>query len=410
MSSSTATNTATLAGLGISFDSSSVSSSFSSGEESFDSLFSDVPLTSSGESNPDSAGSPPRSPTEQRHHWHIVYASDSDWDESEPGAGVNYFEPYLGVPEVADFAPWPASPEMLTQAAEVTAQPEPETPTVPPTPNDRGYETDTESTRALQRRRRRRDAHKLARRQRVHYLVEHVQPIIEQLPSRAECERRVAANASPVDTEAFVMVEQDITDYDSDGPDLEVAAYDSDDSDVDRYFYDSEGNVDVGAVLASGGPADGPVHYAVQHLQPVIEDLPSLAELHSRMGLSSESTASHPGEPDSDSASVGLGLGLGMPTIDEPARITAPAPAPAPHDNGFETIDLTDNVFAPAPAHNVPTAPALRPYCDFADEAESPSPIVLASPVPVAAFRRFDDVLGFAADAEPVYAVREPFV
>ncbi len=108
MSSSTATNTATLAGLGISFDSSSVSSSFSSGEESFDSLFSDVPLTSSGESNPDSAGSPPRSPTEQRHHWHIVYASDSDWDESEPGAGVNYFEPYLGVPEVADFAPWPA--------------------------------------------------------------------------------------------------------------------------------------------------------------------------------------------------------------------------------------------------------------------------------------------------------------
>lgn len=106
MSSSTAANT-TLAGLGISFDSSSVTSSFSSGEESFDSLFSDVPLTSSGESNPDSVGSPPRSPTEQRHNWHIVYASDSDWDESEPDAGFNYFEPYLGVPEVADFAPWP---------------------------------------------------------------------------------------------------------------------------------------------------------------------------------------------------------------------------------------------------------------------------------------------------------------
>ncbi|KAL1949686.1 hypothetical protein VTO73DRAFT_8567 [Trametes versicolor] len=394
MSSPTPANT-TLAGLGISFDSSSVTSSFSSGEESFDSLFSDVPLTSSGESNPDSADSPPRSPTEQRHHWHIVYASDSDWDESEPDAGFNYFEPYLGVPEVADFAPWPTSPEMLTHAAEVIAAPEAETPTVAPTPNDRGYETDTESTRALQRRRRRRDAHKLARRQRVHYLVEHVEPIIEQLPSLEECERRIAANASPTpesEDSGFVMVEQDITDYDSEAADLEVAAYSSDDSDVDHYFYDAEGNVDLGALLESG-PCDGPVHYAVQHLQPVIEPRPPLPESLT-LPSASASTCPSPTEPPASPRPNTSGSGSRSASSPSPS-----SPIPEPHDDGFETIDLTDNVFAPA-------APALRPH--LADE--SPSPIMLASPVPVAAFRRFDDVLGFAADAEPVYAVPQPFV
>ena len=91
--SSTATN-ATLAGLGFSDDTISVDPAHSSGDESFDSLFSQISLPSTHDSD---VGEPP---AEVEGHWHVTYDP-----ESEPE--VNDFEPYLGIPEVSDLIPWP---------------------------------------------------------------------------------------------------------------------------------------------------------------------------------------------------------------------------------------------------------------------------------------------------------------
>ncbi|KAI0636094.1 hypothetical protein C8Q77DRAFT_1071929 [Trametes polyzona] len=459
MPSFTATNT-TLAGLGLSFDTLSVSSSFSSSEESFDSLFSDETRVSSAsdETRVSATGD------QQPGHWNLFHASASDWDP-EPEDDFNYFEPYQGVPEVEDFVPWPTSPDAVALAGIAQTYPEPESLSVPPTPNDHGYETDTDSPR-VQRRQRRRNAHKLHRHRRVHYLVEHVQPTIEDLPSLEECQRRVAEDASPepaeedvtftattaianatcglglglptIDEDAHVDVEegfdadaeQDITDCqppsdpefesgfefipehnamypptDSDA-DADDASYDSDDSDVDHYLYDSDGNLDMDDVEEEGARPvchpRGPVHYTVRHIRPIVEDLPSLEELRARMGITATTTT--PTSDDQPAATVGLGISLDLlplPFLDEPA-----ASRRSSFDDGeFETIDLTDDAPVPEPVHVAPSAPALRPL----PAAESPSPIVLASPVPLAAFRRFDDVLFPGHGAETEYARATPF-
>ncbi|KAI9066334.1 hypothetical protein FKP32DRAFT_1756093 [Trametes sanguinea] len=456
MSSYTATNT-TLAGLGLSFDTLTVNSDFSS-EESFDSLFSHP---SSQESQVDDAqtGSAP----ETGDHWQVTYAEDAEPD-------FNYFEPYLGVPEVSDFVPWPTSPELAAELQDNRASPSSEVSCRPPqTPAvERGYEADTDSPRAL-RRQRRRDVRKAARRQHTHYLVDRVQPIIEDLPSLEEIQRRIDAYSSPqpqhdhgnivaVDEttiglgfdfsiideneiveptihDTTILAEQDITEtthnHDS-NLDSESAinhdddAYtscDSDDSDVDHYYYELDMENEHGD--------NNEVHYLVQHVRPIIEELPTLEELQARMGTISEET--------SQAALVGLGLGL--PNCDEdhslPAYpsftheehaalpeqhtehaflldLTAPAPMSNRYD-GFETIDLTDQVSSPPlpHRHEVPDSPDLRPHL----AAESPSPIVLASPMPLTPFRtRVDDVLHhnpwsdslFSSEADIQYAARHP--
>ncbi|KAI0349735.1 hypothetical protein OH77DRAFT_1594057 [Trametes cingulata] len=500
MSSNTATTTtATLAGLGLTFDSASVASSFSSGEESFDSLFSNVSLASEsshGSASPSDdnvdppegdADAPAAEPAERRGHWHITY--DSDWDSSEPEVGFNYFEPYLGLPEVSDFMPWPTSTDQAhTASSEAQAPAQSDHQSIPATPNDRGYETDTDSPRA-QRRQRRRDAHKSGRRrrERVQYLVEHVEPIIEELPSLEEILARIAANASPAPEEeeqtlasealsvglglglpAFdeaervvsaseleledsddefsasalgAEIEQDITDYvyyasdaDSDSgcdsDDLHRRSDDEYDSDSDSDHYYGEGYED-GADSVDGS---GEVHYLVTHVRPIIEDLPTLEELQARMEYEDEDSGDDELEVR-EVAQATIGLGLGLP-VDESPRIAqeqedihnevdlAHSPVPfhvelvlptAPvathHYDGFETIDLTDSPPAQPQAqhpHAVPDSPDLRPH----PLAESPSPIVLASPMPVAAFRRFDDVLHHnpwvEAESEVAYAAPHP--
>ncbi|KAI0366265.1 hypothetical protein BV20DRAFT_1038391 [Pilatotrama ljubarskyi] len=445
MSSTTAT-TSTLAGLGLSFDSASASasaasSSFSSSEESFDSLFSNVSLASPHESPADVDAEEPTVPT--RGHWHITYGSD--WDSSEPEDGVNHFDTYLGLPEVSDLMPWPTSPDqahLASPPAQSDAQ------SVPVTPNDRGYETDTDSPRA-QRRQRRRDAHKPSRRrQRVQYLVEHVEPIIEELPSLEEILARIAAHASPEPEDETEAV--DITDYvyyasDADSDELhrrDSDEYDSD-SDEDRYYGES---YDEGEDLDASGSGGG-VHYLVTHVRPIIEDLPLLDDLQARVD---EGTAEESEEDMRAVAQATIGLGLGLPVDEspriiegqethsevdllhppvpfhiEPALPPVPDP-PAHHYDGFETIDLTDDTsFSPArqheaqhpqpQPHTTPDSPDLRPH----PAAETPSPIALASPIPVAAFRQFDDVLHHNpwADSESdtgagaglAYAARHPF-
>ncbi|KAL7279332.1 hypothetical protein ACG7TL_007173 [Trametes sanguinea] len=459
MSSFTATNT-TLAGLGLSFDTLHVNSDFSS-EESFDSLFSNL---SSQESQVDDAqtGSAP----EMGDHWQVTYAEDAEPD-------FNYFEPYLGVPEVSDFVPWPTSPELATELQDSRAPPSSEVSRHPPqTPAvERGYEADTDSPRAL-RRQRRRDARKAARRQHVHYLVERVQPIIEDLPSLEEIQRRIAAYSSPqpqsrptnettsettiglgfdfsiIDGDGLAeseesttnnnstLAEQDITetapdyysnsdadsdiDYDNNPSD----SYDSDDSDVDHYY--DESHMDD----CEHGSDDNRVHYLVQHVRPMIEELPTLQEFQARMDPISEESPRAPSN----------GLGLGLPNYNEdssilehssstheehaalPAHRTESAflldlPPPAPMSDrydGFETIDLTDHASSPLPhRHEVPDSPHLRPHL----AAESPSPIILASPVPLTPFRtRVDDVLHhnpwsdspFSSEAGMQYAARHP--
>ncbi|KAI8982721.1 hypothetical protein BD414DRAFT_508493 [Trametes punicea] len=451
MTSRNATNTAP-AGLGLSFDTISINSTFFSGEETFDSLFS---LSShSHESRTDA--SPSRSPVEAADHWHVTYAPE------EPRPDVGHFEPYLTIPRVSDFVPWPTSPDVAADLRDTRTSPGRER-SPPLTPSvERGYEADADSPRA-QRRQRRREAHKAPRRQRVHYLVEHVRPIIEDLPSLEEIQRRIAAYSLPQqqlqseqtpdgegvaqtqvglglglpdlneaaritngselaieeETQASpVLLEQDITEsthgYESDADSgcYHREAYDSDDSDVDHYY--DESHMDE----YEYDPSDQRVHYLVQHVQPIVEDLPSLAEIQARVDVV-------PAEVPST-----VGLGLGLPAYDEEPRVAEelqtpcspspdvasrpesttqqpsanlhvglgfmldhPPPAPMPrHYDGFETIDLTDDAPAPTSAvhtHDVPDSPNLRPH----PAEESPSPIVLASPMPVAAFRRFDDIL-----------------
>ncbi|KAI0329317.1 hypothetical protein GY45DRAFT_885623 [Cubamyces sp. BRFM 1775] len=435
MMSSTATN-ATLAGLGFSYETASVDPVHSSGDESFDSLFSQISLPSSHESDIEEP------PAEVEDHWHVTYDP-----ESEPE--VNHFEPFLGVPEVSDLMPWPTSPEPTSepQATDIQAVPQPQRRPVPLTPAiDRGYEADADSPRA-RRRQHRRDAHKAPRRQRTHYLVQHVRPIIEDLPSLAEIEARIAAytpspsqsTTSPntsthddttaglglglpaydnmdsiVEEPEFVDVEieqstteQTCDDSDSDS-DVDRYEYDSDDSDEDHYYDESHlGEYEY-------DPEDNRVHYLVQHIRPVIEDLPSLEELQARMAASNEETqasASESRAPEEDSYTIEVESPSPLPSGDEepfaesPSLYTFPTgvglgfmfdypfpplpPHPTPYD-GFDTIDLTDGAPIPIPhTHDVPDSPDLRPH----PAVESPSPIVLASPMPCAAFRRFDDLL-----------------
>ncbi|KAH9847530.1 hypothetical protein C2E23DRAFT_871753 [Lenzites betulinus] len=419
----TATNT-TLAGLGMSFDSISVASSFSSGEETIYSLFSEEVPPSSDDTDSSPAVSPVEEPTDWRHN----NASAPDW-QTESDGDVNYFDTYRGVPEVEHFMPWPTSPELITATTSQSAETAPRslraTHSAPPAHIEHGYETDTESPRAL-RQRGRRDAHKLPRRQRMQQL-EDIHPISE-MGTLEDIHRLAAACASPqhatqdiaipaspdspamridvedleglfdvplVDDEPEDEVEQDITDsfarpgferritesdlnafklWDSDDDDDDEDDVDfdidSDDSDEDRYFYDSDGNVDEEALATNGRPR-GSVHYTHSVEAP------------------STTQASDP-VPESPPVPAHVGLGFSLGVTPYPYPITTPAASSRrPHANdGFETIDLSEKSTAATPAP-APSAPTLRPCLT----AESPSPIVLASP----SFRQFDDLMCLTA-------------
>ncbi|KAI0833673.1 hypothetical protein BC628DRAFT_40543 [Trametes gibbosa] len=447
----TATNT-TLAGLGMSFDSISVTSSFSSGEETFDTLFSDEGRASSDNTD----GSPPVSPMdEEPADWRLMNAQ-APW-HTESDEDVNFFEPYRGVPEVEHFMPWPTSPELTTAitswSVEATPRPVHAAHSAPLPRTDRGYETDNESPRA-RRQQRRRDAHRLPRRQRLLHL-NNAQPIPE-MRTLEDIQRLAAACSSPAsdedtsqdiglpttpddpdtridaedlaelfdvplvddDDEPEGEVEQDITDclarpvaerapssdmnafqlWDSDSnsdSDLDLDSdSDSSDSDVDRYFYDSDGNVDEAALARNGRP-HGPIHYTKRAVSPSAE--------------ASTTTTTHESEPESHPAPVpahvGLGIWLGVTPF--PYPITTPSPPRrSPEHDEFETIDLSDDAPAPVPTPtpaSPPSAPVLRPC----PTVESPSPIMLGPPPPSAAFRQFDGLLCLTAQA---FRVDEPVV
>ncbi|KAI0671906.1 hypothetical protein C8Q78DRAFT_1153526 [Trametes maxima] len=425
----------TLAGLGFTFDSATTKAgSFSSGEESF--LFSDTTLVSSRESNTDgsSSASPVGEPVE--------FAYDLNGEEVD----ANHFEPYLGVLEVSDFVPWPTSSDV---DADPLASPHTEDHTTG-APNDGGYEGDTEGTRAVRHRRRRRNADKLSSRP-VRYTVDRVESVFDESPSvegylehddaptaettttattgvtivcgievrdvdetprifYPEYEFDSDANVdfdSDLDSDAEVI---DLTNYigggysDSDEWSLPSdAEYHSDsDSDVDHYYGDENG------LPCFFTPAERrPVHYVSQRARPTIEEVPTLEEIYARMRAEGEDMSNEPllhlaprrpegyvdpepepepiveAEPATTTSTSPCLIGLG---------ITLPSPM-APYDGEFETIDLNDD--APATTSDAPESPALRPH---APEGFSPSPIILASPMPIAAFRRFDDVLGWAED------------
>ncbi|KAH9902608.1 hypothetical protein C8Q73DRAFT_785271 [Cubamyces lactineus] len=452
MSSLAATN-ATLAGLGFAYDNDSIDSdsSHSSSDESYSSLFSQISavLVASHDSDVEEA------PDEvEENHWHVTYYPESETE-------INDLEPSLGDPEVSDFIPWPTSPEPTSGAQSIGSQaslrPQPDcrrarlTPTI-----DRGYEADADSPRA-RRRQHRRDWHKAPRRQAARYPIPHAQPVIEDLPSLVRIEDSSTSDApspspSPtqnsvtsntfangateglgLDLPAFddinstaeegefvdVELEQDIpgrshmdtSDSDSEC-DVGSYEYDSDDSDEDHYYDESHlGEYDY-------DPEDSRVHYLVQHVRPVIEDLPSLEELQARMSATNDEEAQASSsesasptseenfytievespspipsggqeEPFAESSlpyTIPRGVGLGF-MFDYPFPPPPPPPHPTPYD-GFDTIDLSDDA-PPTHTHDIPDSPDLRPHC----VVESPSPIVLASPIPCAAFRRFDDLL-----------------
>ncbi|KAI0648943.1 hypothetical protein C8Q79DRAFT_483666 [Trametes meyenii] len=439
-----ATTTSTLAGLGFTFDSTPTKAgSFSSSEESFDSFSSETTLVSSHELV--TGDSPSASPVE------------SASKHSSEDVDGKHSEPYLGVLEVADFVPWPTS---LSVGADARTSTRSEEEHATGTPNDGGYEGDTEGTRAVRHRRRRRNADKLSGRP-VRYVVDHVESVFDEAPFVAGYQEHVESCASPepeqVDAEGPTTNEPTAThgttiscgievrdvdetprvfypeyefdsdanvDYDSDlDSDAEVidltnyigggysdsdewslpsdAEYHSDsDSDVDHYYGDENG------LPCFFAPAERrPVHYVSQRVRPNIEEVPTLEEIYARMRTEGEDMSDEPllrlaprrpegyvdPEPEpvaEDEGTTIITAALASHTVG--LGITFPS-----HDDEFETIDLSDDAPTITTTISAPTSPALRPH---APEGFSPSPIILAAPVPVAAFRRFDDVLRWAED------------
>lgn len=198
------------------------------------------------------------------------------------------------------------------------------------------------------RRQRRRNAHKALHRPRVHHLIERVQPIDEGHSSTKAIgiQRRLSADSSPqseperepqqaiglgftttnnhhkelaedekpsiTGTDTEDPIERDSTDTTNNlGSDSIVDndhgshSSDSDDSDVDHYYDESHLNEYEYEL------DDRRVHYLVQHVQPIIETLPTLEELQARMNTTPE-----------DSSQASDGLGLGLPVYDEDSRIS----------------------------------------------------------------------------------------
>ncbi|KAI0775036.1 hypothetical protein BD413DRAFT_491641 [Trametes elegans] len=474
-----ATEFTTLAGLGLSLNIISVNHSFSSGDESFDSLFSDLTLVSSRESL--DAGNPP---VEHR----STEAWDSAWsaksEDSDVESGFNHFEPYVGVPNITDFLPWPTRYVPLQPASIVTRSPSDSPEAValaqvasrePPTPSvERGYEADMDvdvTTPRAQRRQRRRNAHKLPRQQR--HTNRDIEPATEDTP-HAPAEVPPAPEAEAEQT--VCVAEPTTPGYDSDadssetdifhhGPDDENGSYDDEDhlylseADEGENEYDDELHYRRRQSQTAATPANIGLGFGL----PAFDEPSRIARTDSHAGSDSGSDIFHHGSDDlsdgsfdsdedhyflsdpdaeesypADTAYYTAGNGATwtitddpspveneldepapVPAEAEPAQPTAPprvpfhiehAPAPActryTPAEGFETIDLADGadaVRASSPhlhgcAHPEPDSPALRPH--RAADAESPSPIILASPVPCAAFRRFDDVLAYNPWAE----------